>query len=134
MEKGAASIKFILALHLKGMLYNHQQVTALHQEGGLVSKKLNIPTELQDVFQRLLQRLPPEHQADADLQKSLLVFLKLGGENLAARHIDLVNISLTPKVSFTDFLPRVPVVVESANDEEESDDDEDSEEDNDEEG
>jgi hypothetical protein len=93
-----------------------------------VSKTINIPTELQDVYQRLLQRVPPEHQADTDLQKSLLVFLKLGGERLAARHIDLVIQSLMPKVSFTDFLPRVPIAVENTEDEEENDDDDDDDE------
>ena len=98
-----------------------------------MSKKLNIPTELQDVFQRLMQRVPQEHQADADLQKSLLVFLKLGGENLAARHIDLVKKRLAPKVSFTDFLPRVPVVVENTEEDEDGEDEEDIDEDDEEE-
>ncbi len=44
---------------------------------------LQIPESLAMTFNRVLKRLPTGKQNDIELQKSLLLFIKLGGERLA---------------------------------------------------
>ena len=52
-------------------------------------EELQVPDSLQMTFKRMLHSLPADRRKDIDLQKSILLFLKLGGERLARARIKL---------------------------------------------
>ncbi|GEM_PF-366023 len=54
-----------------------------------MSESLIIPPELQGAFHRLMSRVIPENRNDPEIQKSILVYLKLGGESLARHCIEI---------------------------------------------
>jgi hypothetical protein len=51
---------------------------------------LQIPDALQMTFKRMLHRVPSKKRDDIEVQKSVLLFLKLGGERLARIRIKLM--------------------------------------------
>ncbi len=51
--------------------------------------ELSIPEELQDIYVRLLNDVPAELREDPSLRKMMLVYLKIGGENLVRQHIEI---------------------------------------------
>ncbi len=55
-----------------------------------MSEALQIPDALQMTFKRMLHRVPAKKRDDIEIQKSVLLFLKLGGERLARARIKLM--------------------------------------------
>ncbi len=56
-----------------------------------MTKKLNVPDELQSSFQRLIYSIPDELRNDARTQKIILVYLKFGGEKLARYGVEILK-------------------------------------------
>ncbi|MFZ3044522.1 MAG: hypothetical protein WA151_01300 [Desulfatirhabdiaceae bacterium] len=54
-----------------------------------MSEPMIIPAEFQRAFHRLMNRVTSEDRNDPELQKSILVYLKLGGESLARHCIEI---------------------------------------------
>jgi hypothetical protein len=57
-----------------------------------MAKNLNIPTELQGTFNRLMNRVPEKLRNDSHTQKIIQLFLRLGGEKLAKQHIEIIKL------------------------------------------
>lgn len=68
--------------------------------------ELIVPEELQTRFRRMLNRFPEEIRDDAPLQRMMLVFLKVGGENLVRQHIEISKIRLEDKIK----IPQYPLL------------------------
>ena len=56
--------------------------------------ELIVPEELQDIFRRLLNHVPEALLDDASLHRMMLVYLKIGGENLVRQHIEIEKLRL----------------------------------------
>ncbi len=54
--------------------------------------ELIVPEELQDIFRRLLSHVPEALRDDASLHEMMLVYLKIGGENLVRQHIEIARL------------------------------------------
>ena len=52
---------------------------------------LDIPGKLQSTFRRIMKRVPSELKEDAEFQKTLSLYLKIGGEKLARQRIELTK-------------------------------------------
>ena len=59
--------------------------------------ELIVPEGLQYIFRRMLNYVPEELRDDVSLQKMLLLYFKIGGENLARQHIEITKIRLEEK-------------------------------------
>ena len=57
-----------------------------------MAKNLNIPDELRGTFKRLMNRVPEKLRSDSHTQKSIQLYLKLGGEKLAKQHIEILKL------------------------------------------
>lgn len=55
---------------------------------------LNIPDEFQYTFKRLINLIPQEQRTDRDIQKIVLLYLKLGGEKLARQYVEVLKSDL----------------------------------------
>lgn len=77
-----------------------------------MSEALQIPDALQMTFKRMLHRLPAGKRNDVDLQKSILLFLKLGGERLARARIKLIVSPFPQNFSVVKLRPQ-PIIDES---------------------
>jgi hypothetical protein len=95
-----------------------------------MSEALQIPDNLQMTFKRMLHRLPASKRNNIDLQKSILLFLELGGERLARARMKLILAPFPENLSVVKLRPQ-PIVAEAidADEDDSLDDDEDSEED-----
>lgn len=56
-----------------------------------MAKRLNLPDDLHDQFQKLLKLAPDELQNDVDVQNSLSTYLKFGGEKLARHGLEIIK-------------------------------------------
>ena len=56
-----------------------------------MTEPLMIPEEYQGSIKRLLSRAPLEQRSDEELQRRLLMYLKLGGEKLARQHVEMLK-------------------------------------------
>jgi hypothetical protein len=56
-----------------------------------MKKSFHLQDDLQKAYQNLLRRLPEPLRNDASTQKTILVYLKLGGTRLANHGIDIIN-------------------------------------------
>jgi len=56
-----------------------------------MAKRLNLPDNLHDQFQQLLKLAPDELQNNVDIQNTLLIYLKFGGEKLARHGLEIIN-------------------------------------------
>jgi len=56
-----------------------------------MAKRLNLPNDLHDQFQQLLKLAPDELQNNVDIQNTLSVYLKFGGEKLARHGLGIIN-------------------------------------------
>jgi len=56
-----------------------------------MAKRLNITDEFHDSFQKLIKLLPYKLQSDVDTRNLILVYLKLGGEKVAAHGIEIIK-------------------------------------------
>ncbi|MBW1753714.1 MAG: hypothetical protein JRJ46_11595 [Deltaproteobacteria bacterium] len=56
-----------------------------------MAKRLNLPDDLHDQFQQLLKLAPDELQNNVDIQNTLSVYLKFGGEKLARHGLGIIN-------------------------------------------
>ncbi len=56
-----------------------------------MKKKFAIPEELIGTFNRLMNLVPDELKDDANTQKTISVYLKLGGEKLARHGINIIK-------------------------------------------
>jgi hypothetical protein len=54
-----------------------------------MNEPLTIPADLEGPFRRLMNRVAPEVRNDPEMQKAVLVYLKLGGEPLARHCIEI---------------------------------------------
>ncbi len=59
--------------------------------GIFMEDDLCIPEELTQTYNRLIRRLSEKQRSDARVQRSLLIYLKLGGESLARKHIEILK-------------------------------------------
>lgn len=59
--------------------------------------ELIVPEELQYTYKRVLNYLPEELRDDLSLQKMMLLYIKIGGENLVRQHIEITKIRLEEK-------------------------------------
>lgn len=66
-------------------------MTDMVREECFMTEPLIIPDEYQGSLKRLLSRAPLEQRSDEELQKCLLMYLKLGGEKLARHHVDMLK-------------------------------------------
>jgi hypothetical protein len=57
-----------------------------------MAKNLNIPDELKGTFKRLMYRVPEKLRSDSHTQKIIQLYLKLGGEKLAKKHIEIIKL------------------------------------------
>ncbi|MBU1161474.1 MAG: hypothetical protein KKF96_02855 [Proteobacteria bacterium] len=57
-----------------------------------MAENLNIPDELQGTFKRLMYRVPEKLRSDSHTQKTIQLYLKLGGEKLAKQHIEIIKL------------------------------------------
>lgn len=64
-----------------------------------MTNKLDIPAELQDAFQRLMKLVPAELRDNAHIQKTILVYLKFGGERLARHNIGIMKKPFDEKIN-----------------------------------
>lgn len=55
---------------------------------------LNIPDEFQYTFKRLINLAPHQQRNDQEIQKIVLLYLKLGGEKLARQYIEVLKSDL----------------------------------------
>jgi len=56
-----------------------------------MSKRLSIPDEYHDLFQKMLGLLPYELRNNTDIHNIILVYLKIGGEKLARHGIEIIK-------------------------------------------
>lgn len=56
-----------------------------------MTKRLNLPDDLHDQFQKLLKLAPEKLQDNVDIQNSLSVYLKFGGEKLARHGLEIIK-------------------------------------------
>ena len=56
-----------------------------------MTEEIEIPEELKLTFMRIIKRVPNELREETSLQKTTLVYLKLGGEKLAKQRIELTK-------------------------------------------
>ena len=73
---------------------------------------LQVPDSLRMTFKRMLHRLPADKREDIGLQKSILLFLKLGGERLARARIKLAVSPFPKNFSVVKLRPQ-PIIEES---------------------
>ena len=57
-----------------------------------MAENLNIPEELQGTFKRLMYRVPEKLRSDSHTQKTIQLYLKLGGEKMAKQHIEIIKL------------------------------------------
>ena len=57
----------------------------------IMAKRLNLPDDLHDQFQQLLKLAPDKLQDNVDIQNSLSVYLKFGGQKLARHGLEIIN-------------------------------------------
>ena len=57
-----------------------------------MAENLNIPDELQGTFKRLMYRVPEKLRSDSHTQKTIQLYLKLGGEKMAKQHIEIIKL------------------------------------------
>jgi hypothetical protein len=56
-----------------------------------MTEEIEIPEELKLTFKRIIKKAPNELREEPELQKTTLVYLKLGGERLARQRIELTK-------------------------------------------
>jgi hypothetical protein len=57
-------------------------------------KSLNIPDKFQYTFKRLMNLVPYKQRNERDTHKIILLYLKLGGEKLARKYIEVLKSDL----------------------------------------
>jgi len=82
-----------------------------------MSEALQIPDALQMTFKRMLHRVPAKKRDDIEIQKSVLLFLKLGGERLARARIKLMVSPFPENFSVVKLRPQ-PIPDESIKEDE----------------
>jgi hypothetical protein len=60
--------------------------------GEAMAENLNIPDELQGTFKRLMYRVPEHLRNDSHTRKIIQLYLKLGGEKLVKKHIEIIKL------------------------------------------
>lgn len=76
-----------------------------------MARKLTVPEKMEMTLNRVLQRVPAGMRGDIELQESILLFLKLGGERLARARIKPVVAPFPENISVVKSRP-LPIVVE----------------------
>ena len=71
-----------------------------------------VPETMEMTFNRVLRRVPAGLRSDIELQKSILLFLKLGGERLARARIKLAASPFPDYISIVKPRP-LPTIAES---------------------
>ena len=56
-----------------------------------MTEDLDIPEKLQSTFRRIMKRVPSDLKEDVEFQKTLSLYLKIGGEKLARQRIELTK-------------------------------------------
>jgi hypothetical protein len=86
--------------------------------------KLDIPSDLQDSFKRLMKSVYPENRKSLDFQKTTLIYLSLGGEKLARYNIETAQMDFPNKSSLFEYAPIIEPVTDTDVDKSQSDDNE----------
>lgn len=76
-----------------------------------MARKLTVPEKMEMTLNRVLQRVPAGMRSDIELQESILLFLKLGGERLARARIKPVSAPFPDNISVVKPRP-LPIVVQ----------------------
>jgi len=88
--------------------------------------KLDIPSELQDAFKRVMESAHPENRRNIDFQKTTLMYLSLGGEKLARFNIETAQMDFPDQSWLFEYAPIIEPVtdtdVDTDEDESQSDD------------
>ena len=74
-----------------------------------MTRKLTVPEKMEMTLNRVLQRVPAGMRSDFELQESILLFLKLGGERLARARIKPVVSPFPDNISVVKPRP-LPIV------------------------
>jgi len=77
-----------------------------------MAKKLTVPEKMEMTLNRVLQRVPAGMRSDIELQESILLFLKLGGERLARARIKPIVAPFPDNISVVKPRP-LPIVVQT---------------------
>jgi hypothetical protein len=96
--------------------------------------KLTIPEDLRNSFDMLMKSVPEELQGDDQLKDTALVYLKLGGMNLARNYIKIAKKYLNNDPLDTGVGVRFPKILEPKTDDgklDENDEADDNDNDND---
>jgi len=56
-----------------------------------MTEKLSVPDNLKPMFEQMMSLVPDELYEDEQFQKSVLIYLKLGGMKLARHHIKVLT-------------------------------------------
>lgn len=86
-----------------------------------MAESIHIPENLRMTFKRLLFRLPEAIRDDVQLQKTLLVYLKFGGEKMAHHCIKKCQMNLQDEVSPATHMFDAPFFLTHADDEDSRD-------------
>ena len=86
--------------------------------------KLDIPSEFQDAFKRLMKSVHPENRKKLDFQKTTVIYLSLGGEKLARYNIEISQMDFPDKSSLFEYAPIVEPVTDTDVGESKADDNE----------
>jgi hypothetical protein len=85
--------------------------------------KLTIPEELRNSFDMLMKSVPKELQSDEQLKDTALVYLKIGGMNLARTYVEITKKYLHNDPLDTGIGVRFPKVVEPKTEDDSTDED-----------
>ena len=77
-----------------------------------MARKLTVPEKMEMTLNRVLQRVPAGMRSDIELQESILLFLKLGGERLARARIKPIVAPFPDNISVVKPRP-LPIVVQT---------------------
>ena len=88
-----------------------------------MTEDLDIPEKLQPTFRRIMKRVPTELKEDVEFQKTLSLYLKVGGEKLARQRIELTKKKFQDGYLIIKRLVPEQVQDEEASEEEETDED-----------
>ena len=65
-----------------------------------MSEKINIPSDLQEAFVRLMNLIPANHRNEKQIQEHVLLFLRLKGEEFVRAEIERTKENVTEEESF----------------------------------
>lgn len=56
-----------------------------------MDEELEVPEDLQWAFKRVVKKIPNDLKCNIELKRTILIYLKLGGEKLAKQRIEITK-------------------------------------------